>query len=68
MGNHFHLVTRDDPLACWRWSDEEVARRWAEAFPPTENGDVVEERKPEARGCCSANRAASSARGARWAR
>ena len=28
MSNHFHLVARYDPLACWRWSDEEVARRW----------------------------------------
>ena len=49
MSNHFHLVARHDPLACWRWSDEEVARRWVDAFPPTEKGEVVEERKPEAR-------------------
>ena len=49
MSNHFHLVARYDPLACWRWSDEEVARRWVDAFPPTERGEVVEERKPEAR-------------------
>ena len=49
MSNHFHLVARYDPLACWRWSDEEVARRWVDAFPPTEKGEVVEERKPEAR-------------------
>ena len=49
MSNHFHLVARYDPLACWRWSDEEVARRWVDAFPPTEKGRVVEERKPEAR-------------------
>ena len=49
MSNHFHLVARYDPLACWGWSDEEVARRWVDAFPPTEKGEVVEERKPEAR-------------------
>ena len=49
MSNHFHLVARYDPLACWRWSDEEVARRWVEAFPPKDQGEVVEERKPEAR-------------------
>ena len=50
MSNHFHLVARYDPLACWRWSDdEEVARRWVDAFPPTEKGEVLEERKPEAR-------------------
>lgn len=49
MSNHFHLVARYDPLACWRWSDEEVARRWVDAFPPKAKGEVVEERKPEAR-------------------
>lgn len=49
MSNHFHLVARYDPLACWRWSDEEVARRWVDAFPPKEKGEVVEERKAEAR-------------------
>ena len=48
MANHFHLVVRYDPKACESWSDAEVARRWTEAFPPTENGRVVEERKPEA--------------------
>ena len=49
MSNHFHLVARYDPLACWRWSDAEVARRWVDAFPPTRKGEVLEERKPEAR-------------------
>ncbi len=49
MSNHFHLVARYDPLARWRWSDEEVARRWVDAFPPTEKGEVLEQRKPEAR-------------------
>ena len=48
MANHFHLVVRHDPKACEGWSDAEVARRWTEAFPPTENGRAVPERKPEA--------------------
>jgi REP element-mobilizing transposase RayT len=46
MSNHFHLVIYFDPTACQRWPDEEVAMRWVEAFPPTENGEVVEELKP----------------------
>lgn len=46
MSNHFHLVIYFDPIACQRWSDDEVALRWVEAFPPTENGEVVEELKP----------------------
>ena len=49
MSNHFHLIARYDPLACGRWSDEEVTRRWVDAFPPKAKGEVVEERKPEAR-------------------
>ena len=49
MSNHFHLVARFDPKACRLWSDDEVARRWVDAFPPTEKGKVQEERKPEAR-------------------
>ena len=49
MSNHFHLVVRYDPKACESWSDAEVARRWVDAFPPTEHGKVVEERKPEVR-------------------
>jgi len=47
LSNHFHLVLRHDPLAGLGWSDEEVARRWVEAFPPTERGEVVEGLKPE---------------------
>ena len=47
MNNHFHLVLHYDPKACESWSDEEVARRWVEAFPPVEHGKVVEERKAE---------------------
>ena len=48
MSNHFHLVVHYDPKACEDWSDEEVAERWVEAFPPTERGAVVDERKFEA--------------------
>ncbi|MXY57847.1 MAG: hypothetical protein F4029_17185 [Gammaproteobacteria bacterium] len=49
LSNHFHLVLRHDPLAHRWWSDEEVAWRWFEAFPPTEQGAVVEALKPERR-------------------
>ncbi|MCY3837622.1 MAG: hypothetical protein OXH09_03035 [Gammaproteobacteria bacterium] len=49
LSNHFHLVLRHDPLAGRGWSDDEVARRWVEAFPPTERGEVVEALKPERR-------------------
>ena len=49
LSNHFHLVLRHDPLAHRTWSDEEVAWRWFEAFPPSERGAVVEELKPERR-------------------
>ncbi len=34
LSSHFHLVVYYDPLACHQWDDAEVARRWAEAFPP----------------------------------
>ena len=49
MSNHFHLVVRYDPSACERWTDEDVAARWVDAFPPTERGKPVPERKAEAR-------------------
>ena len=49
MSNHFHLVVRYDPRACERWTDEDVATRWVDAFPPTERGKPVPERKAEAR-------------------
>ena len=49
MSNHFHVVLRYDPIACRYWSDEEVVRRWIDAFPPTERGQIVEARKPELR-------------------
>ena len=34
MSNHFHIVLHYDPKAHLAWSNEEVARRWTEAFPP----------------------------------
>ncbi|MDE0451129.1 MAG: transposase [Gammaproteobacteria bacterium] len=34
MSNHFHIVVHYDPNACLAWSDDEVANRWIEAFPP----------------------------------
>ena len=46
MSNHFHVAAYYDPKACLRWSEEEVARRWVEAFPPMEDGVVAEDRKP----------------------
>ena len=49
MSNHFHVVLRYDPMASRLWSDEEVARRWFDAFPPTERGKVAEELKTELR-------------------
>ncbi|MYE13757.1 MAG: transposase [Gammaproteobacteria bacterium] len=49
MSNHFHLVLRYDPKACESWTDEEVARRWFEAFPPREDGRPSEQRDAEAR-------------------
>ena len=49
LSNHFHLVVRYDPKASARWGDEEVASRWVDAFPPTERGEAVAERKAEAR-------------------
>ena len=49
LDNHFHLVLRHDPLAHRDWTDEEVAWRWFEAFPPTERGAVAEALKPERR-------------------
>jgi len=46
MSNHFHLVLYFDPTACHQWSDDEVAERWMEAFPPkinnTEHPDARE--------------------------
>jgi hypothetical protein len=49
LDNHFHLVLRHDPLAHRDWTDDEVAWRWFEAFPPSRRGAVAEELKPERR-------------------
>jgi REP element-mobilizing transposase RayT len=46
MSSHFHMVIYYDPIECDRWTDEEVAFRWVEAFPPTVNGEVLEDLKP----------------------
>ena len=48
MSNHFHVVVYYDPKACVAWSDEEVARRWLEAFPPKTQGEA-EAQKAQAR-------------------
>jgi len=42
MSNHFHLVVYYDPLACQRWSDEEVADRWLSVCPPRLAGGAVD--------------------------
>lgn len=42
MSNHFHLVVYYDPLACQRWSDEEVADRWLSVCPPRLPGGEVD--------------------------
>ena len=47
MSNHFHIVVHYDPNACLAWSDEEVARRWVDAFPPKAHGAAAA-RKAEA--------------------
>ena len=49
MSNHFHLVVRYDPKAHERWSDEEVARRWVDAFPPPTGDGPIEQAKAEKR-------------------
>ena len=49
MSNHFHLVVIFDPKACETWSDEEVARRWVDAFPPPEPRSRVRGRIAAAR-------------------
>jgi REP element-mobilizing transposase RayT len=46
MANHFHLVLFFDPTANQHWSDEEVAFRWVEAFPPAHKDEVLEDLKP----------------------
>ena len=34
MSNHFHIALYVDPQEPHRWSDQEVARRWVDAYPP----------------------------------
>ena len=41
MSNHFHLVIFYDPKACDTWSDEEVACRWVDAFPPPRPSSAI---------------------------
>jgi len=43
MDNHFHLVVYYDPQACHHWSNEEVATRWIQAFPPRSSSSSPEE-------------------------
>lgn len=45
MSNHFHLVVYYDPTANRTWSNEEVARRWVEAFPPKVKGVPIDDAK-----------------------
>ena len=50
MSNHFHIVLHYDPNACLSWSDNEVAKRWIEAFPPKPRpGQDTDTAKAEAR-------------------
>ena len=49
MSNHFHIVLHYDPNAYLAWSDEEVARRWTEAFPPKPRGADPDAAKAMAR-------------------
>ena len=39
MSNHLHLVVQMAPDAVARWSNEEVATRWVQLFPPREYTD-----------------------------
>lgn len=47
MSNHYHLVARFDPTLCESWSDEEVARRWMEVYPPPVSDPADLEAKKE---------------------
>ena len=49
MSNHYHLVLRHDPKAHEQWTDEEVAERWIEVYPPKGEGQVLLKRKAAAR-------------------
>lgn len=43
MGDHLHVVLRNRPDAVQQWSDELVASRWTELFPPS---SLVQQTKP----------------------
>ncbi len=47
MSNHFHMVLRYDPKASESWTDEDVAQRYVEAFPPRVKGQLDEQDKTE---------------------
>ena len=49
MNNHFHIVLHYDPKECESWSEEEVASRWVDAFPPGGPDGMAPEAKTEAR-------------------
>ncbi len=43
MSNHLHVVVQIDPAVLLTWSDDEVAARWLQLFPPTDaEGTAVE--------------------------
>lgn len=43
MSNHLHIVVQIDPAVLSTWSDDEVAARWLQLFPPTDaEGAAVE--------------------------
>jgi hypothetical protein len=43
MSNHLHLVVGIDPDRATAWSDDEVARRWVQLFPPRkDSADTIE--------------------------
>ncbi len=43
MSNHVHLIVYYDPLACFNWDADAVARRWTEAFPPRVSSDYPQD-------------------------
>lgn len=46
LSNHFHLVVYLHPTIVQQWSNEEVADRWVEAFPPRIKGMIRQDLKP----------------------
>jgi REP element-mobilizing transposase RayT len=53
MSNHFHLVVRYDPLACDRWSPEEVAERWVAAIAPASVLEDAQKRQARVDALCA---------------